>query len=634
MGSQWSRNPAFILAMSLMAVPLFPSSAAASTTDDTEIVSAGAIHTCGVKTDTTVTCWGSGGNGQTSPPVGTFASVSAGGLHTCGLRTDSTVACWGGSSFFGEGRPPAGNFVSVSAGDFHTCGVKSDFTLACWGANVFGEGSPPAGTFASVSAGFDHTCGVKADSTVACWGRNFFGQASPPAGTFLSVSAGDWHTCGLKTDSTVACWGYNFYGQSSPPAGTFASVNVGLFHTCGVKTDSTVACWGYNFYGQSSPPAGTFASVATGNWHTCGLKTDSRVVCWGDHGFGQSNAPAVTTFGPITNTPPTVSAGSDVSGAEGAGLALDGAVTDPDAGDTLAAAWTYTAVTGTGTCSFADASATYTTITCTDDGTYTATLTANDGVNPAVSESAGVTVANAAPVAAITTPSVDSLHAVGTVNLSASFSDVGTGDTQTCSIDWNDGSSSGPFLPISGECASSHAYTAAGLYTIAVTVSDDDAGSDTETVGIVVYDPSGGFVTGGGWIDSPAGAYLPDPTVVGKATFGFVSKYQKGATVPSGQTEFKFEAAGLKFHSSSYDWLVISGPKARYKGEGTVNGAGGYGFMLTATDGQVTGGNDKFRIRIWDKATDEVIYDNQLGDNNDADAATGLGGGQIMIHKK
>ena len=44
----------------------------------------------------------------------------------------------------------------------------------------------------------------------------------------------------------------------------------------------------------------------------------------------------------------------------------------------------------------------------------------------------------------------------------------------------------------------------------------------------------GGFVTGGGWIDSRPGAYRPEPELYGKATFGFVSKYKKGATTPTG----------------------------------------------------------------------------------------------------
>src|SRR5262249_34349364 len=131
---------------------------------------------------------------------------------------------------------------------------------------------------------------------------------------------------------------------------------------------------------------------------------------------------------------------------------------------------------------------------------------------------------------------------------------------------------------------------------------------------VVVYDPSAGFVTGGGWITSPAGAYLANPALSGKATFGFESKYQRGATVPTGNTQFKFDLANLEFRSTSYDWLAIGGAKAQYKGSGQINNAGNDGFLLTAIDGSLPGGGgqDKFRIKIWDKDTGNVIYDNQL----------------------
>ena len=67
-------------------------------------------------------------------------------------------------------------------------------------------------------------------------------------------------------------------------------------------------------------------------------------------------------------------------------------------------------------------------------------------------------------------------------------------------------------------------------------------GPDGLIAQVVIYDPKGGFVTGGGWIDSPLDAYLYDPSLTGKATFGFVSKYLKGANAPTGQTEFQFKA--------------------------------------------------------------------------------------------
>jgi hypothetical protein len=57
--------------------------------------------------------------------------------------------------------------------------------------------------------------------------------------------------------------------------------------------------------------------------------------------------------------------------------------------------------------------------------------------------------------------------------------------------------------------------------------------------------------------------------LTGKANFGFVSKYEKGANVPTGNTEFDFKVANINFHSSSYDWLVVSGTtKAQYKAQG------------------------------------------------------------------
>ena len=117
--------------------------------------------------------------------------------------------------------------------------------------------------------------------------------------------------------------------------------------------------------------------------------------------------------------------------------------------------------------------------------------------------------------------------------------------------------------------------------------------------------------------------------MTGKATFGFVSKYQKGASMPNGNTEFQFHVTNMNFKSISYDWLVIAGTKAQYKGTGTINGTGEYKFILTAIDGTL----DKFRIKIWDKVTGNIIYDNMLGVEETADPTTIIQGGSIVIHK-
>ena len=95
--------------------------------------------------------------------------------------------------------------------------------------------------------------------------------------------------------------------------------------------------------------------------------------------------------------------------------------------------------------------------------------------------------------------------------------------------------------------------------------------------------------------------------------------------------------ADMNFHSSSYQWLVVAGATAKFKGDGTINGLGNYGFMLTAIDEKLTPSTDvdRFRIKIWDKDGDDiVVYDNQMGAADDGDATTEIGGGSIVIHKK
>jgi choice-of-anchor C domain-containing protein len=237
----------------------------------------------------------------------------------------------------------------------------------------------------------------------------------------------------------------------------------------------------------------------------------------------------------------------------------------------------------------------------------------------------------------ITAP-VEPIPVNDAISASASFTDVGTADTHTGTWNWGDGTTSAGLVTEtsgSGTVSGSHAYASAGVYTLQLTVTDDDGGFDNAMFQyVVISDPSAGYVTGGGWINSPAGAYTADESLAGRASFGFNSQYKKGATVPTGETEFQFQVADFNFHSSSYDWLVVAGEKAKFKGEGTVNGAGRYGFMLTATDGKTSGDVDRFRIKIWNKdAADAVVYDNQPAEDDDSYAGTALGGGQVIIHK-
>jgi parallel beta-helix repeat protein len=221
------------------------------------------------------------------------------------------------------------------------------------------------------------------------------------------------------------------------------------------------------------------------------------------------------------------------------------------------------------------------------------------------------------------------------IEISANVNDVTTGGSNIASAEYSiDGSDfvgmdpqDGAFDEVSEDVgATISGYQEAGVHEACVR-GTDLAGNvgDPECIFLVVHDPSAGFVTGGGWIWSPEGAYV-GTTLTGKATFGFVSKYKKGAQTPEGNTEFVFHAGGLNFHSNSYDWLVVNqgGTNAQFKGMGTTNGEGSYKFMLWAGDHDP----DTFRIKIWweDDSDEHVVYDNGTDQE--------IGGGSIVVHKK
>ncbi len=304
----------------------------------------------------------SAGDHATVPLTGTgtaapLQSVSAGGLHTCTVKTDHTLWCWG-SNFYGQlGDATRTNrtvpvqvsghgtdWVAVTAGASHTCAVKIDHTLWCWGLNgngEFGDGtttnslvpvqvSGHATDWAAVTAFEIRTCAVKTGGTLWCWGDNTFGQlgdgsttnslvpvqVSGHATDWAAVTAGSGHTCAVKTNHTVWCWGDNANGQLGDGGSTtnslvpvqvsghatdWAVATAGALHTCAVKTDGTLWCWGDSTFGQLGDGSTTgspvpvqvsghatdWAAVTGGEFHTCAVKTDHTLWCWGWNPDGQ-----------------------------------------------------------------------------------------------------------------------------------------------------------------------------------------------------------------------------------------------------------------------------------------------------------------------------------------------------------
>src|SRR5688500_2711604 len=121
-----------------------------------------------------------------------------------------------------------------------------------------------------------------------------------------------------------------------------------------------------------------------------------------------------------------------------------------------------------------------------------------------------------------------------------------------------------------------------------------------------------------------------------KMTFGYNSKFFKGATNPKGESQLDFLLGSFEFNALNYEYLVIDKARAQFKGFGKVNGSAGYEFIATVIDGDLAGGGgvDKFRIKIWEKTTGIIVYDNQMGASDTANPTMPIGpGGDISIKK-
>src|SRR5439155_3640526 len=210
-----------------------------------------------------------------------------------------------------------------------------------------------------------------------------------------------------------------------------------------------------------------------------------------------------------------------------------------------------------------------------------------------------VNVNNVDPTVTITSPPSGSIYAVGIpVIFNGSFTDPGTADLHTAQWKFDTIIQNGTVTEASGSgtVTTTYTFTTPGVYDVTLTVTDDDGGvGSANTVNglparVVIYDPSAGFVTGGGYIVQTSTMIPGGSTNAGaKANYGFNAKYQKNSTLPQGELEFQLKPANVNFHATSIDWLVVntntSPNRAQFQGSGTVNGAGSYGFLATVTDG-------------------------------------------------
>lgn len=361
----------------------------------------GGQHTCASTSNGSVYCWGQNSSGQlgigsstsSNLPIqvkdiggsGTISNIkliSAGTSHTCGVKNDGSVWCWGlnTSGQLGNGNTTMQSFpvqvkgvgntgvltniAKVAAGESHSCAIDNNGYVYCWGYGNFGalgnnspfNSSYPVRVIDSSGTGFlsniidistsdRYSCAVKNDGTGWCWGLGNWGQIGngtqtesnlipKPVSTvtnFKQINAGiHGHSCGVTTDKKIYCWGWGDYGslgngsntayQTTPVQVTGITdaqeVSAGYYHSCAVRSNGTIACWGGGDDGQlgngtNTHTVNTFvlvsnisngSKITNGANHSCALKSDGSVVCWGNGASGRLGNNGTTNSNVPTNT--------------------------------------------------------------------------------------------------------------------------------------------------------------------------------------------------------------------------------------------------------------------------------------------------------------------------------------------
>lgn len=245
-------------------------------------IASGDDHTCVIRADTGVECWGFFDGKLDVPKETGFAAVAAGFGQSCVLDLAGTATCWAM-----DAEVPSDAFSALAVGSYG-CGVrKSDGGLVCWGGdsvNPQPPGLPSSGGFASVGVGVMHACALESSSqAIICWSQADQGSlAQAPAGAFVQLSVASAYSCGLTPEGHVSCWGDDVSGRLSPPLGSYQNVSAGPLAACGILSSGEVTCWGDPVLADAEAPAGPFVEIATGDEHVCGIREGGEVVCWGD----------------------------------------------------------------------------------------------------------------------------------------------------------------------------------------------------------------------------------------------------------------------------------------------------------------------------------------------------------------
>ncbi len=246
-----------------------------------------------------------------------YKQVAAGGRHTCAIRADDSVMCWGHANQLLNVPPTTEKYKALTAGNRFVCGILRDMpepdalnrsNVRCWGqlddANDHGIFTPPTNlAFESINAGREHVCGIDAtDAKLYCWGNNGQERANPAInptshdnGPWRQVSAGTQHSCATTTNNRYKCWGD--HSESRRELGdrsfnkTFKHIVASVLHTCVIHTNDMVECFANkNPNIKKNVPSFTVSQIDSGNDYACVIrKSDDSLACWGDDKDGRIN---------------------------------------------------------------------------------------------------------------------------------------------------------------------------------------------------------------------------------------------------------------------------------------------------------------------------------------------------------
>ena len=263
--------------------------------------------------------------------------ISGGIAHTCVVKNNQEIDCWGSNqlgrlgddTFISRGYPshvvetdgdPTSKFsnaIQVVVGRAHSCALKEDATVYCWGQEPYlGIGSTSSrskdypipvtssatenlSSITQISSFREHSCAVNNSGNVYCWGNGDNGKigngsnnAAPRATLVVDgnnsttaltgiskVATGDSFTCALKTNGGVLCWGKNLLGQ-------LGNGNTGASH----NTNYPVAV-----IDSSDTAISGISDIESGNAHMCALTNTGKVLCWGAGTSGQLGNDAIVS---------------------------------------------------------------------------------------------------------------------------------------------------------------------------------------------------------------------------------------------------------------------------------------------------------------------------------------------------